>query len=169
MHDAYTPIVFQRYNRQLRTVLIDQQPWFVADDFGRLISERHSDRICRRMDEDQLGTIWLGHASGTKEQVQVINESGAYKALFRFPHPENRSLRVWLSNEVIPALLDMRNEASAAPRRVLMGWGSKRVSVLEWQGELWVPMHHLPNFCHHHGASPNHESVWRSLILRRPH
>ena len=37
MHDASTPIVFQRHNHQLRTVMVDNQPWFVAHDFARLI------------------------------------------------------------------------------------------------------------------------------------
>ena len=34
MHDAYTPIVFQRHNLFLRTVMIDNQPWLVAIDFA---------------------------------------------------------------------------------------------------------------------------------------
>lgn len=37
MHDAYTPIVFQRHNHQLRAAMVDNQPWFVAMDFARMI------------------------------------------------------------------------------------------------------------------------------------
>ncbi|MFZ5957496.1 hypothetical protein ACOXVJ_08290 [Pseudomonas knackmussii] len=40
MHDAYTPTTFLRFNRPLRAVLIDDQPWFAARDFGRLMGQR---------------------------------------------------------------------------------------------------------------------------------
>ena len=39
-------------------------------------------------------------------------------------------------------------QATAAwkPRRVLMAWEGQRVSLLEWQGGLWVPLEELPRF-----------------------
>ena len=39
----------------------------------------------------------------------MVSESGAYALLQRhFPHPENRNLRQWLTQEVIPALRQAR-------------------------------------------------------------
>lgn len=40
MQDAYKPVVFQRHTHQLRTILIDRQPWFVAHDFALPINAR---------------------------------------------------------------------------------------------------------------------------------
>ena len=154
MHDALTPHTFLRYNRPLRGVMIDNQPWFDAQDFCRLIGHRHPQRISRLMEDDQIRTVRFLHASGGEEDVQVINESGIYRALGRFPHPENRSLRRWLNVEVIPALRDAFSADTQQPRRTQMTWASQRVSMLEWQGKLWVPLDSLPWF----GTRPMEEA-----------
>lgn len=144
MHEAFTPTVFQRHHNQLRAVLIDRQPWFVASDVARLLSHRHAERLCQRMDDDQLKTIPLAYASGREEAVQVINQAGLYKALYRFSHPEHRSISRWLSHEVIPTLHDQPGTQGNPPRRVLMAWHNTRIGLLDWQGELWVPLQQLP-------------------------
>lgn len=163
MQDAFIPTVFQRHHNSLRAVMIDQQPWFVASDFGRLISQRHAERLCRRMDEDQIRTIRLRYDSGNEEQLQAINEAGIYKCLFRFPHPENRAISRWLSHEVIPALRDQQ-QGGNGPRRLFMAWDSKRVSVLEWQGELWIPLHALPSFSPRQDSPPASPRRWPRLL-----
>ena len=156
MHDALTPIVFQRHHNPLRAVLIDRQPWFVASDLCRLLNQRHSERLCRRMDAEQIMTIHLAYRNGGEEQVQVINVAGLYKALYRFHHPEHRQISRWLSQEVIPTLHDQQPMPGNQPRRVLMAWQGTRVGVLDWQGVLWVPLQQLPTF-----------SPWQEPLARR--
>ncbi|RJG10999.1 phage antirepressor [Pseudomonas cavernicola] len=146
MHEAFTPLIFHRYNRPLRGLMIDNQPWFAARDFGLLMGHRHPERICRLADDDQIRTVRFAQAGGGEEMVEVISESAAYRALCRFTHPENRNLRRWLTHEVIPTLRDARNPDIQAPRRTLMNWGTQRVSLLEWQGKLWIPLNELPDF-----------------------
>ncbi|UQY32909.1 phage antirepressor [Pseudomonas fulva] len=144
MHDAFTPTVFKRHNKPLRAILIDRQPWFVANDVGRLLGQRHAERLCRRMDTEQIRSIQLRYASGSEEPVQVINQSGLYKALYRFMHPEHRSLSHWFGEEVIPHLHDLAHLQHAAPRRVQMNWQGAHIGMLDWQGELWVRLQQLP-------------------------
>jgi prophage antirepressor-like protein len=49
MHDdIYTPTTFFHFDLSLRAVLIDDEPWFVASDFCRLIGHRHPERVVRR-------------------------------------------------------------------------------------------------------------------------
>lgn len=145
MHDAYTPTTFLRFNRPLRAVLIDDQPWFAACDFGRLMGHRHPERIIRQLEDDQRREALLGHAGGA-ETTTLISESGLYKAFYRYQHPENRHLRRWLTQEVIPTLHDQLATAAWKPRRTLLSWEGARVSLLEWQGGLWVPLDELPRF-----------------------
>lgn len=40
MQAPFKPVIFQRHTYQLRAVLIDRQPWFVAHDFALLINAR---------------------------------------------------------------------------------------------------------------------------------
>lgn len=103
MQDAYKPVVFQRHTYQLRAVLIERQPWFVAQDFARLINTRRPYRPPNRMDPEQKRAVVLEYLSGFREEVEVTSESGAYKALYRFWHPEHRNIAKWLSDEVLPS------------------------------------------------------------------
>lgn len=94
----------------------------------------------------KVRTIWLLHARGTEEKVEVLNEPALYKALIRYGHPEYRTVASWLADEVIPLLRDQGRTDPQRPRRVAMGWRSKRVAVLDWQGRLWVPWDEVPTF-----------------------
>ena len=152
MEDAYTPIVLMRHNRPLRGVMVDRQPWVCAREFARLLGHRHPERICRLMDADQVRVVHFQLASGQLEAVEVLSESGMYRALWRFSHPENRHLRRWLSHVALPALRDSEAGAEHEPSRCLMAWDNQQVNLLEWQGELWIALGELPRF--HRQAQP---------------
>jgi prophage antirepressor-like protein len=146
MHDAYSATTFLRHTRPLRGILIDDQPWFVAYDLARLLGLNHPQSLARRMEPHEMRVVKLRHASGGEEPVEVISEAALYKALFRFGHPENRTLGRWLAETVIPLLRDQGRDDPRQPRRLLMNWCSQRVTVLDWQGALWVPLEQLPTF-----------------------
>lgn len=78
--------------------------------------------------------------------VEVISEPALYKALYRHSHPENRTLGRWLSEEVIPLLRDQHQDNPHQPRRMRMAWLAGEVAVLDWQGEIWVPLDDMPTF-----------------------
>lgn len=163
MEDAYIPIVLMRHNRPLRGVMIDRQPWVCAHEFARLLGHRHPERICRLMDTDQVRVVQFQLASGQLEAVEVLSESGMYRALWRFSHPENRHLRRWLSHVALPALRDSEAEAAHEPSRCLMAWDNQQVNLLEWQGELWIALSELPRF--HRQAQPAPRKL-RSWLAR---
>ncbi|MCJ1879342.1 hypothetical protein [Pseudomonas nitroreducens] len=64
MQDAYKPVVFQRHTYQLRAILIERQPWFVAHDFARQINARRPYRLPNRMDPEQKRAVILEYLSG---------------------------------------------------------------------------------------------------------
>lgn len=160
MEEALTPTVLMRHRRPLRGVMIDRQPWVCAREFARLLGHRHPERICRLMDVDQVRVVHFQLASGQLEAVEVLSESGMYRALWRFSHPENRHLRRWLSQVALPALRDSEAGADRGPARCMMVWENQQVNLLEWQGQLWIALHELPRFHRQAHLAPHEPPSW---------
>ncbi|SDI29093.1 BRO-N domain-containing protein [Pseudomonas panipatensis] len=133
------PSVFVRHHRQLRALLIERQAWFVGRDLARLTNSRITTRVIHKLDADQCRTGRLLGTRGACEEELLISESGVYTLLMvHFYHPENRSLRQWLSNEVVPVLRDAQQSNPHLPRRRLEQVQGQEMSLLDWQGTLWV-------------------------------
>lgn len=133
------PSVFLRHRRPLRAVLIENQAWFVGRDLARLTNSHVSTRVIHKLDADQQRFECLQVAGGEMTREWLVSESDVYALLMvHFYHPENRGLRQWLSNEVVPALRDARQSDPDLPRRRVKRVQGQQLSVLDWQGKLWV-------------------------------
>ena len=136
---ALIPTAFLRHHRQLRALLIEHQAWFVARDLARLINSHITERVIHRLDPDQHRKALLQNGHGDCEEELLISESGVYALLMvNFYHPENRSLRQWLSNEVLPVLHDTQQHNPHLPRRQVAPALGRELGLLDWQGSLWV-------------------------------
>ncbi|MDH0290793.1 Bro-N domain-containing protein [Pseudomonas sp. GD04087] len=134
--EGLIPTVFQRYNRRLRGLLIERQAWFVLRDLAKLTNSHLGERVTSKLDPDQLRHERL---AGCEEKLYLVSESGLYALLMvHFYHPENRSLRQWLSNEVLPALRDAQQHNPHLPQRRMEQVEGHLMSVMDWQGKLWV-------------------------------
>ncbi|MDE3736708.1 BRO family protein [Pseudomonas resinovorans] len=146
MHDAYTPILFHHHTHRLRAVMIDNQPWFVAHDFAQLMGVRNARRLLDALERFERRTVLLASASGFHEDVEAINDAGAYKVLFRFARPAHAEISRWLSEVLVPTLHDYHRDPGAEPRRAFISWANRQVGVVRWQRELWVAWRDLPAF-----------------------
>ncbi|WP_236209155.1 BRO-N domain-containing protein [Pseudomonas tohonis] len=146
MHDALTPTFFHRHGRPLRGVMIDDQPWFCAYDFARLLGLHHPQALHRRLRPYQVRKARFAYATGSEEEVQLVSEGGLYQAMLRFGHPELRHLEEWLARDVIPTLRDQYISTRQQPRRVMLDWQSRRLVLLDWQGELWMQWEKVPRY-----------------------
>ncbi|WP_271408543.1 BRO-N domain-containing protein [Pseudomonas sp. Q1-7] len=146
MQDAYPPHVFFHHSQRLRAVMIDNQPWFVAQDFAQLIGVRHTHRVLRALEPYERRAVMLELTSGLREAVQAISDAGAYKALYRLAGAEQATISRWLSEVLVPTLHDYHRVADAAPRRAFMRCADRRIGMVRWQGELWVAWRDLPAF-----------------------
>ncbi|MDH1007236.1 Bro-N domain-containing protein [Pseudomonas nicosulfuronedens] len=127
---------FQRYDRFLRGLMIDRQAWFPARDLARLTNSDVSGRTTRKLDPDQYRWERL---VGSREDELLVSESGLYTLLLvYFYHPENRNLRQWLSNDVVPVLRDAQLPTGSFPRHALREVQGYPLAVLEWQGSVWL-------------------------------
>lgn len=119
--EVLIPSEFIRHKRQLRAVLLEGQCWFCAHDLGRLIGfPLLADRVECNLDEDQCRHTWMLDGSGEYIDELLLGESAVYATLIHYFHPENRSIRQWLSLHVIPALRDQHRISLGEPRREIL-------------------------------------------------
>jgi prophage antirepressor-like protein len=144
--DAYLiPLVFTRHKLHLHALLLENQPWFSARDLGRLLRLFLDDRAVRKLDPDQRQSVrMLIH--GVIEDTLLISESGVYALLVYHYCPEYRSLREWLTHEVVPALRDAHQPVSTErPVLSLLNWPEMSLSLLHWNNLPWVRLQDVPH------------------------
>lgn len=72
--------IFTYSGQQVRTVVIDGEPWFVASDVAYILGYRMASDLTRSLDDDEKGTHETRTPSGD-QLVSVITEAGLFKAL----------------------------------------------------------------------------------------
>lgn len=139
------PSLFTRHRRQLRALLLDDEPWFVLNDLARLINRVPLDeRAPRNLDPDQLQPAWVRDSRGEYRRELLVSDCGVYALLIFYYHPENSGIRRWISREVIPRLREAQRPDALRPYRDVVQWQACPLEVLRWQGKAWVHLGDCP-------------------------
>ena len=88
---------------EVRTVTIDDEPWFVAADVCRALEIGDTHKATDRLDADEKGRSSIPTLGGQQEMT-VINEPGLYSLMLGSRKPEAKAFKRWITHEVIPAL-----------------------------------------------------------------
>ena len=88
---------------EVRTVLQDGQPWFVALDVCNALGIKNNRDALTRLDEDEKG-VGLTDTNGGRQEVVIINEPGLYSLVLRSRKPEAKAFKRWITHEVIPSI-----------------------------------------------------------------
>ena len=101
--------VFQ--NRQfgeVRTIMRDGEPWFVAADVCRALEVNNSRDAVARLDGDEKTAVDLTDTSSNgviqKRAMTLVSESGLYSLVLGSRKPEARLFKRWITHEVIPSI-----------------------------------------------------------------
>ena len=101
-------IPFAFHDHNVRTVLVDGEPWFVLSDVAKALSYRDACNAGRCLSDGQKAdTQIVSTSSGGTEQartVTIINESGLYRLVLRSRKPEAVAFSDWVTGEVLPAI-----------------------------------------------------------------
>lgn len=103
------PTVFSfESSANIRMVLIDQRPYFVAQDVCSALAIKAVDVALRKLDSDEKGTYSIRTPGGYQSQ-SVISESGLYTLILRCrdavtPGTIPYRFRKWVTAEVLPAI-----------------------------------------------------------------
>ncbi|NES09299.1 BRO-N domain-containing protein [Pseudomonas laurentiana] len=96
-------IPFNFGKQQVRTMLVGDQPWFVASDVSAALLYSEASAMTRHLDEDEKG-LSIVQTLGGEQEMLVINESGLYSAILRSRKAEAKCFKKWVTAEVLPAI-----------------------------------------------------------------
>lgn len=88
----------------IRTVTIDNEPWFVGKDVAEALgyAEPRS-AVSKKVEECDRGVAEMETPSG-KQKMTTINESGLYALIFGSKLESAKRFKHWVTSEVLPAL-----------------------------------------------------------------
>lgn len=101
---APAPIVYAFSSTDLRVIIINDEPWFVAKDVCNALSIANAKDAVRGLDDDEKDGVGITDPIGRKQTTTVINESGLYALIFKSRKPEAKKFKRWVTHEVLPAI-----------------------------------------------------------------
>lgn len=96
-------VPFNFESHEVRTVVIDGEPWFVAGDVARILGYRMASDMTRRLDDEDKGTRPMRTPSGDQEMT-IISEAGLYESVLGSKVEGARAFKRWITREVIPTI-----------------------------------------------------------------
>lgn len=96
--------LFNFNGNQVRTVLIENEPYFVGKDVADILGYERSDNAIRnRVDTEDKLTHHIS-ASGQRRNMYIINESGLYSLILSSKLPAAKEFKRWVTKEVLPSI-----------------------------------------------------------------
>lgn len=92
---------FNFNNLPVRTVLINDEPWFVAKDVADILEYSETAQMTRRLDKEDSMSVKL---TGMNMKSTIINESGLYEAIIGSKKKDARQFKRWITHEVLPTI-----------------------------------------------------------------
>lgn len=92
--------IFQYHDHQVRTVIKDSEPWFVAKDVCDILEISNPTMALQRLDDDERAKFNLGRQGETN----IVNEPGLYTLILGSRKPEAKAFKRWITHEVIPTI-----------------------------------------------------------------
>lgn len=96
--------LFNFENNQLRTLLINNEPWFLGKDVADILEYTNTAKAIRdHVDEEDKLTERIV-LSGQNREVIFINESGLYSLVLSSKLPSAKRFKHWVTSEVLPQI-----------------------------------------------------------------
>lgn len=101
--------IFQFESREIRIVLINGEPWFVAKDVCDILEVKNVGDALSRLDLDEKRELSSQEVVGLTDnpsvtRLSIISESGMYALVLSSRKPEAKPFRKWVTSEVLPSI-----------------------------------------------------------------
>lgn len=90
---------------EVRTVTIDNEPWFVGKDVAAALGyERATKAIQDHVNEEDKDEIPIQDSIGRMQKTPIINESGLYALIFGSKLESAKRFKHWVTSEILPSI-----------------------------------------------------------------
>ncbi len=97
------PAIFNFNAHEVRTIIKDGAPWFIATDITSALEYRDANAGTRWLDDDEKGTHTVSTRGGDQE-LTIISESGMYSMIMHSRKASAKVFRKWVTSEVLPSI-----------------------------------------------------------------
>lgn len=96
--------VFEKDNFKVRTIIKDNEIWFVGKDVAEALGYSDTNQAIRKhIDEEDKLTRQID-GIGQKREMYIINESGLYSLVLSSKLPTAKEFKRWVTSEVLPSI-----------------------------------------------------------------
>lgn len=95
--------IFNFHGQEVRTLTIDDEPWFVGKDVADILGYQNGSRDINRHVDNEDRQNYQNGTFGNRG-VTVINESGLYSLILSSKLPQAKEFKRWVTSEVLPAI-----------------------------------------------------------------
>lgn len=89
---------------QVRTVTINDEPWFVGKDVAQVLGYKEPAKAIReKVDIEDKGVSKMDTPGGIQD-ITIINESGLYSLIMSSKLPGAKEFKRWVTSEVLPSI-----------------------------------------------------------------
>lgn len=87
--------------QEIRTLLIDDEPYFVANDIARSLGYKNPSDATNKYCKRSIKT-WGSDSLGRQQEFKVIPESDMYRLIIKSNLPQAERFEEWVMEEVLP-------------------------------------------------------------------
>jgi prophage antirepressor-like protein len=95
---------FDFHGAEIRTLMIDGNPWWVAADVCGALGIADTRKSVSYLDEDERTTSPVTDSLGREQQTYIVNEPGLYSLILRSRKPQAKDFKRWVTHEVLPSI-----------------------------------------------------------------
>ncbi len=96
--------VFNYGESPVRTIVKDEEVWFVLSDVCKVLELSTPSRVRERLDDGVSTTHTILDNMGRTQYATIINEDGLYDVILDSRKPEAKAFRKWITSQVLPSV-----------------------------------------------------------------
>lgn len=96
--------LFKFENQKVRTLKIDDEPYFVGKDVADILGYKNGSRDINNHVDDEDKLKYQISTAGQKREQTLVNESGLYSLILSSKMPNAKRFKHWVTSEVLPAI-----------------------------------------------------------------
>ena len=153
---------FNFNNLPVRTVLIDDEPWFVGKDVAEILGYKDTFGAIKKHVDDEDKQNCQNNSFESPRGLTIINESGLYSLILSSKLPQAKEFKRWVTSDVLPQI---RQQGAYVPENlpeeafIALFTGQKKLK--EQQLVLAQDVDYLKN------EQPIHPSFAQALLKKR--